>query len=71
MLNADRDAYQVEVARMEAESLTDESALLDVQETVEENLTQTEERLEEPAARFPEAMQPQLSRFREGVRDVE
>ena len=65
MLNADRDAYQVEVARMEAESLTDESALLDVQETVEENLTQTEERLEEPAARFPEAMQAQLSRFRE------
>ncbi|MFP4644846.1 MAG: methyl-accepting chemotaxis protein, partial [Spirochaetales bacterium] len=65
MINADRDAYQAEVARMEAESLTEEDALTEVQESVDENLTQTEERLEEPAPRFSEAMQADLTRFRE------
>ncbi|MBB6480201.1 HAMP domain-containing methyl-accepting chemotaxis protein [Spirochaeta isovalerica] len=64
MLNADRDAYQVYVTELEAQTSRTLDELRELDSSNKENLQQTKERILVPAENFTVDMSEQLDRFK-------
>jgi methyl-accepting chemotaxis protein len=68
LLNADRDAYQAQLAQRSIQTLVAEAELQQEQEALEENLGQALERVETPSERFTQDMQGIFSTFEDEYR---